>query len=123
MATQRVNHWQMAVRIGYLGLLLLASVPWHLSGSKTPILCGAVGAVVGISIASLPRAGFMIALAVTAITLGLLGLDFLTSGPSMSPLQIDEMSLSGIRYGLPVALLFGPIAAHLAKGTASEEEP
>ncbi len=65
----------------------------------------------------------MIALAVTIVTLGLLGLDLLTSGPGMSPLEIDGMPLRGIRYGLPIALLFGPIAAHLAKVTASEEKP
>lgn len=123
MVTNKVNNWQRAIRIGYLGLLLLASVPWYLSGSTMPILCGLVAALVGISIISLPKAGFMIALAMTVVTLGLLGLDVFTSGPGMSPLEIDGMALSGIRYGLPIAVLLSPFAAHLATVTPSEKKP
>jgi hypothetical protein len=117
MAIQKGDIWQKVIRIGYPAVLVLASVPWYLSGLKTPILCAVVAAFVGMSIASLPDAGFRIALAVAAVMLGLLGVALLTYGPDMGPLQVGGMPLSGIRYALPI----GHIAAYLGKGTASEK--
>ncbi len=122
MAIQKGDIWQKVIRIGYPAVLVLASVPWYLSGLKTPILCAVVAAFVGMSIVSRPDAGFRIALAVAAVILALLGVAFLTYGPDMGPLQVGGMPLSGIRYGLPIALLFGPLATHLAKSTASEKK-
>ena len=106
----------LLIRLIYVAGVVAASVPWWTSGADYARAVCIVGYVTSIVILISPRKALVPATAFSVAMLMFLGMVGVTDNPRMVPAgQLAGVTIEGVRYYLPITLIFSPIAVLLSR--------